>query len=80
MNYENLIAVSKGDDVQNGSTTIWFAPDEYEDAHYGVVFSGTDDPVLVDCDGAPASRYEADIAANILEALKEKAIQAMTDL
>lgn len=79
MNDENLIAVSKDDNVQNGSTTIWFAPDEYEDAHYGVVFSGTDAPVLVDCDGTPASRYEED-AANILEALKEKAIQAMTDL
>ena len=75
---KNLIAVSKDNNFQNASTTIWFAQDEYEDAIWGVVFSGTDDPVLVDCDGAPAEGQHD--AIGVLGRIEEKAKQALIDL
>lgn len=75
---KNLIAVSKDNNWQDGTTTIWFAQDEYEDAVWGVVFSGSDDPVLVDCDGAPA--YGQHDAVGVLDTIEEKAKQALIDL
>ena len=74
----NLFAVSKDNNWQDGTTTIWFAQDVYEDAVWGVVFSGTDDPVLVDCNGVPAEGQHD--AVGVLKAIEEKANQALIDL
>lgn len=57
----NVTYISRDQDWANKSTTYWFRLDgqdygtkiEFDDEVFGVVESGCDAPMIVDCDGAP---------------------------